>query len=108
LQSVYRNENALQQARVECAKAAAPFEFPRLAAVVHSGKDASPIKLERLTDAELEILSELLEKATDVAPRVHQLSRADGLVRKPPLLLYIGIGRLPETGAFHSVVRLRA
>jgi len=59
--------------------AATPFEFPRLAPVVHSGKDASPIKLERLTDAELEILSELLEKATDGgAPGSAQVIGAPG------------------------------
>jgi hypothetical protein len=65
LQSVYRDENTFRQARIECAKAAAPFEFPPLAAIEHGGKDTPPLQLERLTDAELEILNELLEKAMD-------------------------------------------
>jgi hypothetical protein len=56
LQSVYRDEKAPQQARIDCAKAAAPFEFPRVAAIEHGGKDGPPIKIENLTDAQLDIL----------------------------------------------------
>jgi hypothetical protein len=54
LQSVYRDEKAPQQARIECAKAAAPFEFPRLAAIEYSDMDGPPIKIESLTDAQLD------------------------------------------------------
>ena len=67
LQSVYRDDIAPQQARIECAKAAAPFEFPRLAAIEHTGQDGAPIKIESLTDAQLDFLIERLARVDGVA-----------------------------------------
>ncbi len=39
--------------RIDCAKAAASFEFPRLAAIQHSGNDGPPIKIERLGECRM-------------------------------------------------------
>jgi hypothetical protein len=50
--------NELARAR-EAAKDAAPYSHPKLANVEHSGKvGGAPIKIESLTDAQLEILIE--------------------------------------------------
>jgi hypothetical protein len=63
LQSVYRDTKAPQVARIDCAKAAAPYESSRLATIEHVGKEGAPaIKIESLSDAQLERLVERLEQ----------------------------------------------
>lgn len=57
LQSVYRDEKAPADARRDAAKAAAPYESPRLATIEHTGKEGAPaIKIESLSDAQLDTL----------------------------------------------------
>lgn len=66
LQSVYRDERVPQQARIECAKAAAPFEFPRLA--TSEPKTGPLLDLQKLTDDELDLLLKLVSKASGCEP----------------------------------------
>lgn len=46
--TVLRDERAEQHARMEAAKAAAPYVHPRLASIEHTGKDGGPIEVTRI------------------------------------------------------------
>lgn len=58
LQSIYRDANATQQARIDCAKAAVPYESSRLATEVKHSGAIGTYDVSKLTDAELERVAE--------------------------------------------------
>lgn len=48
LMAVYKNPLENQHSRIDAAKAALPYEKPRLGAIQHTGKDGEPIQFERI------------------------------------------------------------
>jgi hypothetical protein len=66
---IYRNETFPIGLRLDAAKAAAPFERPRLSATQLTGKDGGPILLEQIVDAAMQARAKAQDR--DEPPALH-------------------------------------